>query len=63
MKKLYIEPGCVSCGSCAAICPQVFTMNRTATVLPDANLEKHAKLIQEAADLCPVQVIVFDDKD
>lgn len=62
MKKLYIEPGCVSCGSCAAICPQVFKIDRTAVVLPDVDLEKNKELIREAADLCPVQVIVFDDK-
>lgn len=63
MKKLYIEPGCVSCGSCEAVCPQVFKLNRTATVLPEADIEKNKHLIQEAADLCPVQVIVFNEKD
>jgi ferredoxin len=63
MKKLYIEPGCVSCGSCEAICPQVFKLTPTATVLPDANLEKYKNLIQEAVDLCPVQVIVFEEND
>lgn len=62
MKKLSIEPGCVSCGSCQAICPQVFKLDRTAKVLPDADLEKNEQLITEAADLCPVQVIVFEDE-
>jgi ferredoxin len=62
MKKIHIEPGCVSCGSCEAICPQVFKVVRTATILPDADLEKYKELIQEAADLCPVQVIVIDEE-
>jgi len=61
MKKLHIEPGCVSCGSCEVICPQVFKLNRTATVLANVDLEKYKELIQEAVDLCPVQVIVIDE--
>lgn len=61
MKKLYIEPGCVSCGSCQAICPQVFKLSPTAKVLSDADLERNEQLIKEAADLCPVQVIVFEE--
>lgn len=61
MKKLHIEPGCVSCGSCAAICPQVFNVNKGASVIPGADIEKNADLIKEAADMCPVQVIIFEE--
>ncbi len=61
IKKMHIEPGCVSCGSCEAICPQVFKLNRTATVIQDADLDQHAAFIQEAALLCPVQVIVIEE--
>jgi ferredoxin len=62
MKKLSITPGCVSCGSCEAVCPEVFKLNRTAVILADADIEKNKELIRESADLCPVQVIVFDEK-
>jgi ferredoxin len=57
MKKVIIEPGCVSCGSCQAICPQVFKLERGARVLLNADFKKHESLIKEAAELCPVQVI------
>ncbi|KKQ48637.1 MAG: 4Fe-4S binding domain protein [candidate division TM6 bacterium GW2011_GWF2_38_10] len=61
MKKVNIEPGCVSCGSCAAICPHVFKVSKGASVIEGADLEKYAECIKEAADMCPVQVIVVTD--
>lgn len=62
MKTLLIEPGCVSCGSCQAICPQVFSVKRCASVLPTADLEKYKDLIQEAIEMCPVQVIKYKEE-
>lgn len=62
MKKVAIAPGCVSCGSCQAICPQVFKLERGARVLADADLKKYEALIKEAAELCPVQVIKIEEQ-
>jgi ferredoxin len=52
-----IMPGCVSCGACTVICPEVFELRGTSRVKPAASLEKNADLIREAAQTCPVSVI------
>jgi ferredoxin len=61
MKKVLIEPGCISCGSCEFICPQVFKVVETSQVDTTADLDKHADLIKKAAEKCPVQVIVYEE--
>jgi len=58
-----IESGCIGCGSCEALCPEVFRMNdeglAEAYVNPvPAENEAAAK---EAADMCPVNVILLED--
>jgi ferredoxin len=60
VKKVFITPGCISCGACESICPEVFKINGTAQIRPDANIEKNIALIKEAADICPVQVIKIE---
>lgn len=53
--------GCISCGLCAATCPEVFRMadDGLAEVYeePTADLESKAA---EAAENCPVQVIIAE---
>ncbi len=61
MKKVYIEPGCTSCGSCEAICPNVFTVKDISVVNKDAQLEAEKELIEEAAEICPVSVIKYEE--
>lgn len=62
MKKVTIAPGCISCGTCEAICPDVFVVEKTAKVKPVADINKYDACIREAADMCPMQVIVVDDE-
>ena len=57
-----IIPGCISCGTCEATCPEVFEVNGVAEVKPNADLEKNAELVQEAAYMCPVSVIKVDEE-
>ncbi|KKQ11539.1 MAG: ferredoxin [Candidatus Babeliales bacterium] len=57
IKKAYVSPGCISCGTCESICPEVFEVNATAHVKADADIKKYEDLIREAADICPVQAI------
>jgi ferredoxin len=57
-----IVPGCISCGSCEAICPKVFEVTDIARVKPHGDLEENAELIREAADMCPVSVIKVDEE-
>ena len=56
--KAHVEPGCISCGLCISICPNVFHFNEenlaeAADTVPDAD----RAAVQEAADSCPVSVI------
>jgi len=53
---------CVACGSCAEICPEVFTMKddaETAEVIKETGGPED--LIQEAIDSCPVQCISWEE--
>ena len=61
IKKVWIEDGCTSCGLCEDICPEVFVVEDTATVIDGADFEKHDDGIKEAADSCPVEVIKFSE--
>lgn len=61
MKKVYIEPGCTSCGSCEVVCPMVFRVTDISHVNQDADVQAHAELIKEAAEICPVSVIKFKE--
>lgn len=57
MKKVFIEPGCITCGVCEFIAPEIFEVTDISHVRSDADLQKHKDRIKEAAVLCPVNVI------
>lgn len=57
---MYIEPGCISCGTCEAVCPAVFKVTDVSHVQEGANIKEHASLIEEAAEICPVSVIKYE---
>lgn len=61
MKKLFIEPGCISCGSCQFNAPEVFEVTDRSRIKQDADLEKNEALIKKAAERCPVSVIKYED--
>jgi ferredoxin len=61
LKKAYVSPGCISCGTCESICPEVFQVDATAHVKDDADINKYESLIREAADICPVQAIKIEE--
>ncbi len=63
IKNITITPGCVSCGSCEAICPEVFELNEIASVKKASDLSNYSELIQEAANMCPVGVIAINTRD
>jgi len=60
MEKVHILPGCVSCGSCEAICPIVFKVIDVAHVISEIDLEKYRDEIKEAVRMCPVDVIKYE---
>jgi len=59
MKKVYIEPGCIGCGSCESICPKVFKVDGISQIRENADLEKNESCIKEASMICPVGVIKY----
>ncbi len=62
IKKVWIEDGCIRCNLSEDTCPEVFHVTDTgATVRPGADFVKHEKLIREAAQGCPVEVIKFEE--
>ncbi len=62
IKKVYIQPGCISCGTCESICPRVFKVNDVAHVIENADYNRDAESIREAAEVCPVTVIQYEEE-
>lgn len=62
MKAKVIE-GCISCGLCMSVCPEVFRMSDEGVsevyAQPTENNEADAR---EAAEGCPVNVIVVEEE-
>lgn len=54
-----IEEGCIACGACESICDAVFTVEDVATV-NQAAVADNIDCVKEAADACPVAVIVIE---
>lgn len=61
MKKVFIEPGCISCGSCEFICPAVFEVRDISSIKEGVNIQEQSELIKKAAQKCPVQVIKYEE--
>ena len=62
MKKVRIDPGCITCGLCEFIAPDVFEVSDVSRVKKDVDFEKHADSIEQAMRGCPVAVIVYSEK-
>ena len=67
MKVSVDQTKCVVCGSCVAICPEVFEMRDDGTVNVKAELqgvdiptELEAK-VKEAQSMCPATAIVIEE--
>jgi ferredoxin len=52
-----IEPGCISCGTCAVVCPAVFEVRGVSSVKQGADIVANAEAVAQAAEMCPVSVI------
>lgn len=57
--KVKIEDGCIACGACESICEDVFTVE-DVVVVNEANIAGNEECIKEAAEACPVGVIVIE---
>ncbi len=54
MKKVTIEPGCITCGACEFVAPEVFQVTDICHVKKNVDL-------RQAAMACPVNVIKFEE--
>jgi len=57
--KVKIEDGCIACGACESICEAVFTVEDIA-VVNEANIAGNEECVKEAAEACPVSVIIIE---
>ncbi len=62
ISRVWIEDGCIGCSIAEAICPEVFNIgdNTSNTVIEGADLSSVEAKIKEAAEDCPVQVIMYE---
>ena len=62
--RVWIEEGCISCGSSEGNCPEVFKVkDEGATVIEGVDYPGLEEKIKIAAESCPVEVIKYDDDD
>ena len=63
IKRVWINEGCVSCGMSEVNCPEVFELKvgEGAKVIEGADYQSLQKKIKDAAESCPVQVIMLDE--
>ena len=59
IKKVYIKPGCISCGNCEAVCPKIFKVEGQSQVVNHEYSEVVQDILQAEA-MCPVNVIVAE---
>jgi ferredoxin len=60
LKKVEIIEGCIACGLCVDICPEVFQMDDLAIVIEGVNYSDYEEKVIEAAEGCPVEVIKYE---
>ena len=60
IKRVWIEDGCISCSNAENICPEVFKVVDTNTVIEGVDLSRFEDKIKEAAESCPVEVIKYE---
>lgn len=61
--KVYVDQdGCISCGACEGVCPEVFELvDGISSVKEDADLEGNREGIEQAVNGCPVSVIHMEE--
>ena len=60
--RVWIEEGCISCGTSEDNCPEVFKVKAEgATVIEGADYSTFEENIKETAKGCPVEVIKYEE--
>ena len=61
IEKVWIQPGCLSCGACEFIAPEVFSVEDICYVKTFVDLQQYDKKIRKAAEKCPAKVIKIEE--
>ncbi len=64
--KVWIEDGCICCGSSSDTCPEVFEIpddDDSNIVKENVDFSQYEEKIKEAADDCPMDVIKYEEQD
>ena len=61
--RVWIEEGCISCGSSEGNCPEVFKVKAegSTVVIKGVDYSGLEEKIKMAAETCPVEVIKYDE--
>ena len=62
--RVWIEEGCITCGLSENICGEVFKVDEeldSSTVIKGVDFSLYEDQIKEAAEMCPVEVIKFEE--
>jgi len=63
IKKVWIDEGCTVCNLCEDTAPEVFEVtDDSCEVKEDVNFNDHEDEIREAAEGCPVEIIMVEDE-
>lgn len=57
IKNIEIVPGCISCGTCEFVCPEIFEVKEIAQVKKGVDITSCSDAVDLAVDGCPVGVI------
>ena len=63
IQKIWIEPGCITCGACEFVAPEIFEVSDVSRIKQSAPVADHQTAIKEAIELCPVNVIQYEEAD
>ncbi len=63
IQKVYIEQGCIAAGYCNEACPEVFGLDQfgESFIEENADFAANEKGIKEAARVCPVKIIKYEE--
>ncbi len=63
IKKVWIDEGCTVCNLCEDTAPEVFEVtDDSCLVRENVNFNDHEDEIREAAEGCPVEIIMIEDE-
>ena len=57
IKEVNFEEGCIACGMCESICPQVFKVTDKSIAIEGVDYSQFEKEIKDAVGSCPAEVI------